>query len=68
MAACRAASRVVESPMSEASLPAARILTFGRQVRPVTYPGVVYAKVTECAADRYEDFTISVTSGIDGRF
>ncbi|HEX5303849.1 MAG TPA: hypothetical protein VFW50_43330 [Streptosporangiaceae bacterium] len=54
--------------MSEASLPAARILTFGRQVRPVTYPGVVYAKVTECAADRYEDFTISVTSGIDGRF
>lgn len=60
---------MVKRPASEASLPAARIVTFGRHVRPVTYPGAVYAKVTECAAaDRYEDFTISVTSGIDGRF
>jgi hypothetical protein len=48
---------------------AACIVTFGRHVRPATCPGAVYAKVTECAAaDRYEDLTISVTSGIDGRF
>ena len=51
-----------------ASLPAARTatVTYGRQVRPVTYPGAVPAKVTEFSAtDRYEDFTTAV-SALDG--
>jgi hypothetical protein len=51
-----------------ASLPAARTatVTYGRQVRPVTYPGAVPARVTEfTATDRYEDFTTAV-SALDG--
>jgi hypothetical protein len=51
-----------------ASLPAARTatVTYGRHVRPVTYPGAVPARVTEfTAADRYEDFTTAV-SALDG--
>jgi VWA domain containing CoxE-like protein len=51
-----------------ASLPAARTatVTYGRQVRPVTYPGAVSAQVTEfTATDRYEDFTRAV-SALDG--
>jgi len=46
-----------------ASLPAARTatVTYGRQVRPVTYPGAVPAQVSEFrAADKYEDFTTAV--------
>jgi hypothetical protein len=51
-----------------ASLPAARTatLTYGRQVRPVTYPGAVPARVAEfSAAGKYEDFTGAV-SALDG--
>ena len=51
-----------------ASLPAARTatVTYGRQVRPVTYPGAVPAKVTEfTATGKYEDFTTAV-SALDG--
>jgi hypothetical protein len=39
--------RVVKGPASVASLPAARTSSFGRHVRPVTYPGAVPEKVTE---------------------
>src|SRR5271154_156179 len=48
-----------------ASLPAARTATvpYGRQVRPVTYPGAVPAQVAEfTATDRYEDFTTAVNA------
>ena len=51
-----------------ASLPAARTatVTYGRQVRPVTYPGAVPARVAEfSAAGKYEDFTRAV-SALDG--
>jgi hypothetical protein len=51
-----------------ASLPAARTatVTYGRQVRPVTWPGAVPAKVTEfTATGKYEDFTTAV-SALDG--
>ncbi len=51
-----------------ASLPAARTatVTYGRQVRPVTYPGAVPAQVAEfSAAGKYEDFTRAV-SALDG--
>jgi VWA domain containing CoxE-like protein len=51
-----------------ASLPAARTatVTYGRQVRPVTYPGAVPVQVSEfTAADRYEDFTTAI-SALDG--
>ena len=51
-----------------ASLPAARTatVTYGRQVRPVTWPGAVPARVAEfTATDRYEDFTTAV-SALDG--
>jgi hypothetical protein len=51
-----------------ASLPAARTaaVTYGRHVRPVTYPGAVPAQVTEFrAADKYEDFTRAVNA-LDG--
>jgi uncharacterized protein with von Willebrand factor type A (vWA) domain len=51
-----------------ASLPAARTatVTYGRSVRPVTYPGAVPARVTEfTATDRYEDFTRAI-SALDG--
>jgi hypothetical protein len=51
-----------------ASLPAARTatVTYGRDVRSVTYPGPVPAQVAEfSAADRYEDFTRAV-SALDG--
>jgi VWA domain containing CoxE-like protein len=51
-----------------ASLPAARTatVTYGRQVRPVTYPGAVLARVAEfSAAGKYEDFTRAVNA-LDG--
>jgi hypothetical protein len=51
-----------------ASLPAARTatVTYGRDVRPVTYPGAVPARVAEfSAAGKYEDFTRAV-SALDG--
>jgi VWA domain containing CoxE-like protein len=51
-----------------ASLPAARTatVTYGRQVRPVTYPGAVPARVAEfSAAGNREDFTTAV-SALDG--
>jgi hypothetical protein len=51
-----------------ASLPAARTaaVTYGRRVRPVTWPGAVPAKVTEfTATDRYEDFTTAIAA-LDG--
>jgi hypothetical protein len=51
-----------------ASLPAARTatVTYGRHVRPVTYPGAVAARVAEfSAAGKYEDFTGAV-SALDG--
>jgi hypothetical protein len=51
-----------------ASLPAARTatVTYGRQVRPVTYPGAVPAQVAEfSAAGKYEDFTTAVNA-LDG--
>jgi len=51
-----------------ASLPAARTatVTYGRQVRPVTYPGAVPARVAEfTATDRYEDFTTAIAA-LDG--
>ena len=51
-----------------ASLPAARTatVTYGRNVRPVTYPGAVPAQVSEFrASDKYEDFTRAV-SALDG--
>jgi len=51
-----------------ASLPAARTatVTYGRSVRPVTYPGAVPAQVSEFSAhDRYEDFTRAVNA-LDG--
>jgi len=51
-----------------ASLPAARTatVTYGRDVRPVTYPGAVPAQVAEfSAAGKYEDFTRAV-SALDG--
>ena len=50
------------------SLPAARTatVTYGRQVRPVTYPGAVPARVAEfSAAGNREDFTTAV-SALDG--
>ena len=47
-----------------ASLPAAR--TYGRDVRPVTYPGATPSRVAEfSAAGKYEDFTRAV-SALDG--
>jgi hypothetical protein len=51
-----------------ASLPAARTatVTYGRHVRPVTWPGAVPAQVAEfTAAGKYEDFTRAV-SALDG--
>jgi len=51
-----------------ASLPAARTatVTYGRTVRPVTYPGAVPAQVAEfTAAGKYEDFTRAVNA-LDG--
>ena len=51
-----------------ASLPAARTatVTSGRDVRPVTYPGAVPARVAEfTATGKYEDFTRAV-SALDG--
>jgi hypothetical protein len=51
-----------------ASLPAARTatVTYGRQVRPVTYPGAVPARVAEfSAAGNREDFTTAVNA-LDG--
>jgi hypothetical protein len=51
-----------------ASLPAARTaaVTYGRDVRPVTYPGAVPARVAEfSAAGKYEDFTRAVNA-LDG--
>ncbi|HET9974176.1 MAG TPA: VWA domain-containing protein [Streptosporangiaceae bacterium] len=51
-----------------ASLPAARTatVTYGRHVRPVTYPGAVPARVAEfTAAGKYEDFTRAVNA-LDG--
>jgi hypothetical protein len=51
-----------------AGLPAARTatVTYGRTVRPVTYPGAAPARVAEFrAADKYEDFTRAV-SALDG--
>jgi hypothetical protein len=51
-----------------ASLPAARTaaVTYGRQVRPVTYLGATPARVSEFrAADKYEDFTRAVNA-LDG--
>ena len=51
-----------------ASLPAARTatVTYGRDVRPVTYPGAVPAQVAEfSAAGKYEDFTRAVNA-LDG--
>jgi uncharacterized protein with von Willebrand factor type A (vWA) domain len=51
-----------------ASLPAARTatVTYGAQVRPVTYPGAVPAQVSEFRAhDKYEDFTRAVNA-LDG--
>ena len=47
-----------------AAIPAARTatVTYGRHVRPVTYPGAIPAKVTEfTATGKYEDFTTAVT-------
>jgi hypothetical protein len=51
-----------------ASLPAARTatVTYGRDVRPVTYPGATPARVAEfSAAGKYEDFTRAVNA-LDG--
>jgi hypothetical protein len=51
-----------------ASLPAARTatVTYGQQVRPVTYPGAVPARVSEFrAAGTYEDFTTAIAA-LDG--
>ena len=50
-----------------ASLPAARTatVTYGRQVRPVTYPGAVPARVAEFSRRNREDFTTAV-SALDG--
>jgi len=51
-----------------ASLPAARTatVTYGRDVRPVTYPGAAPARVAEfSAAGKYEDFTRAVNA-LDG--
>jgi hypothetical protein len=51
-----------------ASLPAARTATviYGREVRPVTYPGAVPARVAEfSAAGKYEDFTRALNA-LDG--
>jgi hypothetical protein len=51
-----------------ASLPAARTaaVTYGRDVRPVTWPGSVPARVAEfSAAGKYEDFTGAVNA-LDG--
>jgi hypothetical protein len=51
-----------------ASLPGARTatVTYGRDVRPVTYPGVTPARVAEFhAAGKYEDFTTAVNA-LDG--
>lgn len=51
-----------------ASLPAARTatVTYGRDVRPVTYPGAVPARVAEFSvAGKYEDFTRAVNA-LDG--
>src|SRR5580693_2980503 len=51
-----------------ASLAAARTatVTYGRHVRPVTFPGAVPARVAEfTAAGKYEDFTTAV-SALDG--
>ncbi len=51
-----------------AAIPAARAaaVTYGRHVRPVTYPGAVPARVTEfTATDRYEDFTTAIAA-LDG--
>ena len=51
-----------------ASLPAARTatVTYGRDVRPVTYPGAVPAQVAEFSATgKYEDFTRAVNA-LDG--
>ena len=48
-----------------ASLPAARTatVTYGRDVRPVTYPRAVLAQVAEfSAAGKYEDFTRAVSA------
>jgi hypothetical protein len=51
-----------------AGLPAARAaaVTYGQQVRPVTYPGAVPARVTEFrAVGKYEDFTTAIAA-LDG--
>ena len=51
-----------------ASLPAARTaaVTYGRDVRPVTYPWATPSRVAEfSAAGKYEDFTRAV-SALDG--
>ena len=51
-----------------ASLPAARTatVTYGRDVRPVTYPGATPARVAEFStAGKYEDFTRAVNA-LDG--
>ena len=51
-----------------ASLPGARTatVTYGRDVRPVTYPGATPARVAEFhAAGKYEDFTTAVNA-LDG--
>jgi hypothetical protein len=48
-----------------ASLPAARTatVTYGRDIRPVTYPRAVLAQVAEfSAAGKYEDFTRAVSA------
>jgi hypothetical protein len=50
------------------AMPTARTatVTYGRQVRPVTYPGATPAQVAEfTAAGKYEDFTGAV-SALDG--
>ena len=52
-------------PVPLPAWPAARIatVTYGRQVRPVTYPGAIPARVTEfTATDRSEDFTTVVSA------
>jgi hypothetical protein len=58
----------LDTGRATASLPAARTatVTYGRQVRPVTYPGAVPARVAEfTATDRYEDFTTAIAA-LDG--
>jgi hypothetical protein len=46
--------------------PALATVTYGRQVRPITYPGAVPAQVSELrAADKCEDFTTAVNA-LDG--